>query len=139
MNGALGVRWDDLPLLRDRALSLLTEGPAGPPALAEQIFGMRYGPPRLAASLVREVLHGDPRFQASRGRWLLRDGADGYGEVPLGELDFVVVDVETTGGSPARGDRLTEVAAVRVREGRVVDSFESLINPQRPIPPTVSR
>jgi len=135
----LGVRWDDLPLLRDRALSLLTEGPAGPPALAEQIFGMRYGPPRLAASLVREVLHGDPRFQASRGRWLLRDGADGYGEVPLGELDFVVVDVEATGGSPARGDRLTEVAAVRVREGRVVDSFESLINPQRPIPPTVSR
>jgi len=139
VNGALGVRWDDLPLLRDRALSLLTEGPAGPPALAEQIFGMRYGPPRLAASLVREVLHGDPRFQASRGRWLLRDGADGYGEVPLGELDFVVVDVEATGGSPARGDRLTEVAAVRVREGRVVDSFESLINPQRPIPPTVSR
>ena len=34
---------------------------------------------------------------------------------------------------------MTEVAAVRVREGRVVDSFESLINPQRPIPPTVSR
>jgi len=139
VNGALGVRWDDLPLLRDRALSLLTEGPAGPPALAEQIFGLRYGPPRLAASLVREVLHGDPRFQASRGRWLLRDGVDGYGEVPLGELDFVVVDVEATGGSPARGDRLTEVAAVRVREGRVVDSFESLINPERPIPPTVSR
>ena len=139
MNGALGVRWDDLPLLRDRALSLLTEGPAGPPALAEEIFGLRYGPPRLAASLVREVLHGDPRFEASRGRWLLRDGADGNGEVPLGELDFVVVDVEATGGSPARGDRLTEVAAVRVREGRVIDSFESLINPQRPIPPTVSR
>ena len=139
MNGALGVRWDDLPLLRDRAASVLAGGPAKPPALAEQIFGMRYGPALLAASLVQEVLRGDPRFEASSGRWLLRDAPDGYAEVPLGELDFVVVDVEATGGSPARGYRLTEVAAVRVREGEIVDSFEALINPQRPIPSTVSR
>ena len=139
MNGALGVRWDDLPLLRDRAVSMLADGPALPPALAVQIFGMRYGPAPLAASLVQEVLRGDPRFVASGERWLLRDTPDGYAEVPLGELDFVVVDVEATGGSPAKGDRLTEVAAVRVREGEIVDSFESLINPQRPIPPTVSR
>jgi DNA polymerase III epsilon subunit family exonuclease len=139
LNGALGVRWDDLPLLRDRAVSVLTDGPAGPPVLAEQILGMRYGPEPLAASLVQEVLRGDPRFEASRGRWLLRDGPNGFADVPLSELDFVVVDVEATGGSPGRGDRLTEVAAVRVREGQVVDSFESLINPQRPIPPTVSR
>ncbi|MEE9133935.1 MAG: 3'-5' exonuclease [Gemmatimonadota bacterium] len=139
MNGALGVRWDDLPLLRERAVSMLSDGPARPPALAEQIFGLRHGPPRLAASLVRDVLHGDPRFEASRGCWLLRDVPDGYASVPLGELDFVVVDVEATGGSPARGDRMTEVAAVRVRGGKVVDCYESLINPQRPIPSSVTR
>jgi DNA polymerase III epsilon subunit family exonuclease len=139
MNGALGVRWDDLPLLRERAASLLAAGPARAPAVAEEIFGMRHGPARLAASLVREVLGSDPRFQASRGRWLLRDGSGGYGSTSLSELEFVVVDVEATGGSPARGDRLTEIAAVRVRGGKIVDCFESLINPQRSIPPTVTR
>ena len=82
---------------------------------------------------------GDPRFEAERGRWLLTDGPDGYASTALEDLDFVVVDVESTGGSPARGDRLTEIAAVRVSGGRIVDSFESLINPQRPIPPTVTR
>jgi DNA polymerase-3 subunit epsilon len=139
MNGVPGVHWDDLPLLRDRAVSLLSSGPARAPVLAEEIFGLRYGPPRLAASLVREVLRGDPRFQSRRGRWLLRAGPEGHGRVPLDRVDFVVVDVEATGSSPARGDRLTEVAAVRVRAGRIVDTFESLINPQRPIPPSVTR
>lgn len=138
MNGALGVRWDDLPLLRDRAVSLLLTGPARTPVLAERVFAIRHGPSKLAASLVEEVLGNDPRFQVSRDRWLLRDGDAGYGALPLDDVDFVVVDVEATGGSPARGDRMTEVAAVRVHGGRVVDSFESLINPDRPIPPSVS-
>ncbi|UCC48185.1 MAG: 3'-5' exonuclease [Gemmatimonadota bacterium] len=138
MNNGLGVRWDDLPQLRERAVSLLLSGPARAPALAERIFGWRQGPPRLAASLVREVLGADPRFQLSRGRWLLSDEQAGYGSTSLHDLDFVVVDVESTGGSPARGDRVTEVAAVRVCGGQVVDSFESLINPERPIPPSVT-
>jgi DNA polymerase III epsilon subunit family exonuclease len=139
MNGSLGVHWDDLPLLRERAVSLLTSGPARAPVVAEQIFGMRYGPSALATCLVREVLAGDPRFEVERERWLLRDGADGCASYPLGELDFVVVDVEATGGSPARGDRLTEFAAVKVCGGEIVDSYESLINPQRSIPPSVTR
>lgn len=138
MNNGLGVRWDDLPLLRERAVSLLLSGPARAPALAERIFGWRQGPPRLAASLVREVLGADPRFELSRGRWLLSEQPAGYGSTPLGDLDFVVVDVETTGGSPARGDRVTEVAALRVRGGQIVDSLESLVNPGRPIPPSVT-
>jgi DNA polymerase-3 subunit epsilon len=139
MRGVLGVHWDDLPLLRERAASFLSSGPARPPAVAEEIFGLRCGPPDLAASLVREVLRGDPRFRSRQGRWLLRDGPDGYASVSLGEVEFVVVDVEATGGAPARGDRLTEVAAVRVRAGRIVGTFESLVNPQRPIPPLVTR
>ncbi len=139
MNGALGVHWDDLPQLRERAVSFLTSGPARARVVAEQIFGMRYGPSALASCLVREVLAGDPRFEADHERWLLRDGADGYASYPLGDLDYVVVDVEATGGSPARGDRLTEFAAVRVSGGKIVGIFESLINPQRSIPPSVTR
>ncbi|WP_341643770.1 3'-5' exonuclease [Thauera sp. SDU_THAU2] len=39
-----------------------------------------------------------------------------------------VIDFETTGLSPAQGDRATEVAAVIVEDGRVVDRYQSLMN-----------
>ncbi len=41
---------------------------------------------------------------------------------------IAVIDFETTGLSPAQGDRATEVAIVLVQGGRVVDSFQSLMN-----------
>jgi DNA polymerase-3 subunit epsilon len=42
--------------------------------------------------------------------------------------DLVVLDFETTGLSPESGDRITEVAAIRIRKDRIVDQFESLVN-----------
>jgi DNA polymerase-3 subunit epsilon len=56
----------------------------------------------------------------------------------LASLSYVVVDVETTGGRPWSGDRITEVAAVVVRDGEIREVFETLVNPQRPIPPMIS-
>ena len=56
----------------------------------------------------------------------------------LASLSWVVVDVETTGGRPWSGDRITEIAAVIVRDGEVRDVFETLVNPQRPIPPLIT-
>jgi DNA polymerase III subunit epsilon len=50
-----------------------------------------------------------------------------------------VVDTETTGGRAWSGDRITEIAAVVVRNGEIVEMFETLVNPQRPIPPFVTR
>jgi DNA polymerase-3 subunit epsilon len=41
---------------------------------------------------------------------------------------IVMLDFETTGLSPANGDRITEVAALRLRDGQVVERFVSLIN-----------
>ena len=40
----------------------------------------------------------------------------------------VVLDFETTGLSPRGGDRITEVAALRVRDGKVVDRYVTLVN-----------
>lgn len=51
---------------------------------------------------------------------------------------YVVVDVETTGGRSA-AHRVTEIGAVKVRGDRVVDRFQSLVNPERPIPPHITR
>lgn len=54
------------------------------------------------------------------------------------EQAYVVVDVETTGG---RGEhhRVTEIGAVKVRAGEVVDRFQTLLNPQRTIPADIIR
>jgi DNA polymerase III epsilon subunit len=48
--------------------------------------------------------------------------------------EFVIFDVETTGLSPVEGDRIVEIAAVKVRGTQVVDKFYSLVNPQRSMP-----
>jgi DNA polymerase-3 subunit epsilon len=47
--------------------------------------------------------------------------------------DLVFVDLETTGGNAAY-DRITEVGLVRVENGRLVEEWSSLVNPERPIP-----
>lgn len=46
----------------------------------------------------------------------------------------VVIDFETTGLSPANGERATEVAAVKLQGERIVDTFQSLMNPGVPVP-----
>jgi DNA polymerase-3 subunit epsilon len=56
----------------------------------------------------------------------------------LESVPFVVVDLETTGGS-AVFDRVLEVAAIRVQNGVVQDRFECLVEPGMPIPPFVTR
>ena len=73
------------------------------------------------------------------GRWTLRDAAAAVEAAnrTLLQESFVVVDVETTGSRSMVGDRITEVAVVRVMEGRAEMLFESLVNPERPIPPAV--
>ncbi len=56
---------------------------------------------------------------------------------PLGEADFVVVDIETTGLAPP-GARITELAAVRVRRGEVDLEFSQLVDPGCAIPPKIT-
>jgi len=50
------------------------------------------------------------------------------------EKPIVMLDFETTGLSPALGDRITEVAALRIVNGRVCERYVSLINCQVRIP-----
>ena len=47
----------------------------------------------------------------------------------MGNYSVVVLDFETTGLSPDYGDRTIEVGAVLIRDNRVVDRFQSLMNP----------
>jgi DNA polymerase III epsilon subunit family exonuclease len=56
----------------------------------------------------------------------------------LANESFVVVDCETTGSRAWNGDRITEIAVVHVHRGVAERVFDSLINPDRPIPPSVT-
>ncbi|MGH3666532.1 MAG: DEDD exonuclease domain-containing protein, partial [Egibacteraceae bacterium] len=56
---------------------------------------------------------------------------------PLRAVTFVVVDLETTGGSPEHS-RITEFGAVKVRAGELLGEFQSLVDPGQPIPPSIS-
>ena len=49
-----------------------------------------------------------------------------------GQSEFVIFDLETTAMKPENG-YIVDIAALRVRDGQVVDRFESLVNPGRPI------
>jgi DNA polymerase-3 subunit epsilon len=76
---------------------------------------------------IQQLREAGFRADVARVRWIL-DPNQAY----------VVVDVETTGG---RGEnhRVTEIGAVKVRNGQVVDRFQTLLNPQRTIPANISR
>src|SRR3954471_4370465 len=47
---------------------------------------------------------------------------------------YVVVDLETTGNSAKKGDKIIQFAAVVIENGRIVDQFSSLLCPRKPIP-----
>jgi DNA polymerase III subunit epsilon len=136
--------------LTERAFEFLARGPAHAVPLIEHICQMP-GAPLLVAERMALALFADrPEFSRdSEGRWSLvpsvpsSPSAQRRAPRPpverLTDLSYAVVDLETTGMSPWSGDRITEVAAVVVREGRLIERFSTLINPERPIPPFITR
>ena len=55
----------------------------------------------------------------------------------LADVTFVVVDLETTGGSP-KDSAITEIGAVKIRGGEVLGEFQTLVDPGCEIPPYIS-
>ena len=140
-------------LLTTRAFEYLKAGPADVVDLIGHICSLPGAPRIVAEHMAHAMFAGRPQFAlGSDGRWKLADvpsptysatrlrtqSQAGAGDL-LHELSYVVVDTETTGGSHWSSDKITEIAAVVVRNGEIVEVFETLVNPQRSIPPFVSR
>ena len=52
----------------------------------------------------------------------------------LAEVTFIVLDLETTGASPTTGCAITEIGAIAIRGGEILEEFSSFVNPQVSLP-----
>lgn len=121
------------PTLVTKAAGALVKGSVHTLDLALDVLGLTGNPGAVSAAIFA-LLGSDPRFSVDeQGYWSLVGDAP-VGEESLEALKYAVVDVETTGGSPAGGHRITEVAVVEVRDGMVAREFSTLVNPGRSIP-----
>ena len=99
---------------------------------ARRLLALGEAPPILCREIMNTLTVEDQRFcwtsPATIGLldWKLADP-------DLADVAFVVVDLETTGARPGTS-KITEIGAVRIEGLRQVGSFETLVNPQRPIP-----
>ena len=147
-------------LLTTRAAQYLAAGPADVVDLIGHICSLPGAPRIVAEHMAQAMFSGRKEFvRSTDGRWMLVNpptqsyaafvkakALSGIREritrnpiESLNGLSYVVVDVETTGGRSFLGDRVTEIACVVVRNGEIVEVFETLVNPERPIPPFVTR
>jgi len=141
-------------LLTTRALDYLSRGPADVVDLIGHICSLPGAPRIVAEHMAHAMFAGRPRFVLTAdGRWMLADltvnpytvtrerpRSHGHSaDESLSGLSYVVVDTETTGGRSLLGDRITEFAAVVVKGGEIVEVYETLVNPQRSIPPFVTQ
>ena len=52
-------------------------------------------------------------------------------DLKLTEQTYVVFDLETTGLYPNSGDTIIEIGAVKIKDGKIIDRFDELINPEK--------
>jgi DNA polymerase-3 subunit epsilon len=124
--------------LAERAQFYLEQvgGRATEEALIFKVFNVR-GKPEIWGGILTQALRHSDRFRRlPSGEWVLTN--HGEATQPLLNLEYVVLDCETTGLHPQR-NRMIEIAAIRLRGGQKVDTFQSLINPRRRIPDYIAK
>lgn len=111
--------------------------PVAEEALVQHLFGASgaLGKPGVWTALLRQALSSSVLFeQVGEQEWALREWRST--QQNLDEVEFVVLDTETTGLRPGP-NRVIEIAAIRLRGAEVLDSFQCLVNPGRRLPPFI--
>ena len=123
----------DSTLVQDTIDLLVDSGGRAPAStIVDAIFKLSHIDDDLAGLLVADLVKNDRRFKFLENNTIELQEDDWQSRL-LSELDFVVVDVEAT-GAKTPPNRLIELGAYRIRGGKIVDKFLSLVNPEIPIP-----
>ena len=123
----------------DQAYRFLSESAAPTPSalIGSRVFDLKVRDKRHMRRAVRKVLARDHRFQeVHAGLWEAL-GTD-YADVALEDAEFRVLDLEVTGSDPVE-NAIIDVAVFRVCGGKMETLVSTLVNPQRPIPPSITR
>lgn len=104
--------------------------------VASQLLRLRRCPEGLQRRLVAEIVDSDARL-AWHGRDLVGLAPPEWATTDVRRATFCVVDLETTGGVPG-SSRITEIGAVRVREGAIDGRFATLVDPGVSIPQVIT-
>jgi DNA polymerase III epsilon subunit family exonuclease len=128
----------DSPLVQETVdLLRVCGGCATAAEVASLVLNLPEVEPELAYMLVADLIKEDHRLRL-RDDQCVELACDDAESRLLSESDFVVVDLETTGAKTPPG-RIMEIGAYRVRDGRVHAEFQTLVNPEAPIPPFIAR
>jgi DNA polymerase-3 subunit epsilon len=123
----------------DEAFELLSRSPEPTPSdvIGHRILELRSRDRRQIRRAVKRLLSADHRFQeVHAGLWEALD--DGYGQQPLQEAEFRVLDLEVTGSDPEQ-NAIIDLAVFAVRGDDVRVLLSTLVDPQIPIPPSIQR
>ena len=110
-------------------------GRASAVKVVDYVMKIRQPEPDLAKLLVADLVESDPRLHLDEDTLELIESD--FESRAFAETDFVVFDLETT-GAKTPPCRVTEIGAYRVAGGRVVEEFQTLVNPETPIPPFIT-
>ena len=95
-------------------------------------------PPSSGECELKGLLEKDFRIESEDGYWSCKPLAYFHENRDFADVEFVITDIETTGPFPDKED-IIEIAAVKVKEGRIVDRYETLVHTDRKIPYHIGR
>ena len=124
-------------LLINETIALLRsfDGKASAVSVVDFVMKIRKPDRNLAKLLVADLIARDPRLTLNDDIVELAD--DSFRDRDVKETEFVVFDLETT-GAKSPPCRITEIGAYRVKGGEVLEEFQTLLNPEMPIPPFIT-
>ena len=132
----LHTRYSTLDALTDPSAAVKTAARWGHRAVAVTDHGVAQAFPEIWQAGKKngiKVIYGVEGYYVNDVDDLL--AIHGETDLPL-DCDFVGFDIETT-GLDGETERITEIGAVRVVNGHVTESFQTFVDPERPIPPEI--
>ena len=123
-------------LLINLTIDLLVSlgGRASAVSVVDYVMKISKPEPSLARLLVEDLIDRDPRLHLDKDDVLLVENGH---SASIDDTSFVVFDLETT-GAKAPPCRVIEIGAYKVRNSKIEDEFQSLVDPEMPIPPFIT-